>query len=193
MIIIISFSGVLLIIQPEFIFGSKSPNVPASSNNIFYGMVLLGALLSSFSAIFIHDLSGKVHELVTLHYGYLFQGLCSCMMFELFFGNSSQNADRFRNLPWLEIMRIVVYVILMVIFAFASDYLRTISYFMCYPAIVLPFNYITIIFGVIIDLLVFEIKNYNFLIILGMLLSACGLFSKFLLLRFKLDDFIFKD
>lgn len=148
-------------------------------------MVLLGSFFSAFSAIFIHDLSGKVHELVALQYGYLFQAFCNSIVYLIFFGNSSQSADRLLNLPWVEMRNIFIYFVLMIIFAFVSHYLKTISFYMCYPAIVLPFNYLTIIFGLIIDLLVFSSKSYNILIVLGMILAGCGLFSKFLLLRLK--------
>lgn len=148
-------------------------------------MVLLGSFFSSLSAIFMHDLSGKVHELVALQYGYLFQGLCNCLIYITFFGNSPESVDHFTDLPWVEIRNIFILFVLLILFAFGAHYLKTISFFMCYPAIVLPFNYLNIIFGLIIDLLVFSSKSYNILIVLGMILAGCGLFFKFLLLMLK--------
>lgn len=148
-------------------------------------MVLVGSFFSALSAIFTHDLSGKVHELVALQYGYLFQGFCNCIIYLTFFGKNPVSVDRLANLPWIEIRNIFILLVLLILFAFGANYLKTISFFLCYPAIVLPFNYLTIIFGLIIDLLVFSSKSYNILIVLGMILAGCGLFSKFLLLRFK--------
>lgn len=72
----------------------------------------------------------------------------------------------------------------MAIFSFASQYLRTKSIYMCSPALVMPFNYFAVIFGLILDILAFN-SHYNATIILGMILSCMGLFSKFILLYIR--------
>jgi hypothetical protein len=73
----------------------------------------------------------------------------------------------------------------MLVFAMGAQYTRAKAYFMCYPALVMPFNFLTIIFGLLIDILVFDSKKYNITIIIGMALASLGLFSKFIILKFK--------
>lgn len=75
-IIIISFVGVLLIIQPAFLFGGSTPD-----NYIFYFVVLLSAFTGSFSMLFLHDLRGKCNELVVLQHGYFFQAMTSYLLY----------------------------------------------------------------------------------------------------------------
>jgi drug/metabolite transporter (DMT)-like permease len=87
MITLFCFTGILLVVQPEFIFGSSKEDTQ-NSNQIYYMMVLAAAFLSSFSAIFTHDLSGKVDELVTLQFGYMSQSFCNLLFFMIFIGTS---------------------------------------------------------------------------------------------------------
>jgi hypothetical protein len=53
---VISFIGVLLIIQPSFLFGGVTPD-----GYVFYFVVLLSAVTGSFSMIYLHALKGKCH------------------------------------------------------------------------------------------------------------------------------------
>jgi hypothetical protein len=53
--ILISFTGVLFIIQPPFLFGGTLPD-----NYIMYFVVLCSAVTGSLSVIFLHDLRGRV-------------------------------------------------------------------------------------------------------------------------------------
>jgi hypothetical protein len=51
----------------------------------------------------------------------------------------------------------------------------------------MPFNYLNVILGLIVDILIFN-SNYNWIIIVGMILSSAGLFSKFILLKMNKQE-----
>jgi|688.fasta_scaffold236607_2 hypothetical protein len=53
--ILISFTGVLFIIQPPFLFGGTLPD-----NYFMYFVVLGSAVTGTLSIIFLHDLRGRV-------------------------------------------------------------------------------------------------------------------------------------
>ena len=69
----------------------------------------------------------------------------------------------------------------MVVFALFNQFFRTKAIYLCTPALVLPFNYLTIIFGVFLDIFFFG-ETYGGLKLFGILLASFGLFSKFILL-----------
>jgi hypothetical protein len=70
----------------------------------------------------------------------------------------------------------------MSLFAYLAQWFRVKSIFLCTPALVLPFNYLNVILGLLVDILIFN-SHYNWIIIVGMGLSSAGLFSKFILLK----------
>jgi drug/metabolite transporter (DMT)-like permease len=52
---------------------------------------------------------------------------------------------------------------------------------MCSPALVQPFNYLGVVFGILVDVIIFDI-SYNIITFIGVMLTSLGLISKFLLL-----------
>lgn len=72
--------------------------------------------------------------------------------------------------------------VLLVILAFTAQYLRVRSIYLCAPALVMPFNYLTVLLGVLIDTVIFGL-HYNGYMVIGMVLASLGLFSKFALLK----------
>lgn len=74
--------------------------------------------------------------------------------------------------------------LLLVLFAFLTQFTQAKAMYMCTPALLMPFSYVSVIFGFLIDLIVFDAK-YNGLKIIGMIMASFGLFSKFLVLEKK--------
>lgn len=70
---------------------------------------------------------------------------------------------------------------LVVLFAFLTQYLQAKAMYLCSPALIMPFSYFSVIVGFLIDLLVFEAK-YNGIMMIGMVMASFGLFSKFVVL-----------
>lgn len=79
---------------------------------------------------------------------------------------------------------ILVLIFFLVILAFLGQYFKVKSVYMCSPALIMPFNYLTVILGLLIDLVVFD-SHYNWMIIMGMALASCGLLSKFIMIKFQ--------
>lgn len=71
----------------------------------------------------------------------------------------------------------------MVLFAFLTQFCLARATFMCSPALVMPFSYVSVIAGFIIDILLFD-AQYGWVMILGMCMASIGLFSKFIALYF---------
>lgn len=69
----------------------------------------------------------------------------------------------------------------MITFAFASQYLKAKSVYMCSPALVMPFSYLSVIIGLILDIWIFR-SHYDYFAIIGMILSCLGLLSKFVMI-----------
>lgn len=76
---------------------------------------------------------------------------------------------------------------LLVLFAFLTQYLQARAMYLCSPALILPFSYFTVILGLLIDVLVFDAR-YNWLMVIGMIMASVGLFSKFILLYLQSDQ-----
>jgi drug/metabolite transporter (DMT)-like permease len=133
---------------------------------------------------FLRDLKDECHELVVLEYTYIFQCFWCCGIFLVWFGNSEQEVAIAHMFSYREIGKLVGFMCLTVLFSYSSQYIRTWSVFMCSPALIQPFNYLGVVFGIIVDVLVFDI-HYNLTTFLGVMLTSIGLFSKFLLLFAK--------
>lgn len=69
----------------------------------------------------------------------------------------------------------------MITFAFVSQYLKAKSVYMCSPALVMPFSYLSVIVGLALDIWIFK-SHYDTLTIVGMVLSCFGLLSKFVMI-----------
>ena len=77
--ILISFTGVLFIIQPPFLFGGTIPD-----NYIMYFVVLSAAVTGALSVIFLHDLRGRVDSTVVLMHNSFIQGMTSYILYIIF-------------------------------------------------------------------------------------------------------------
>ncbi len=73
--------------------------------------------------------------------------------------------------------------LLLVLFAFLTQYLQAKAMYMSTPALIMPFSYFSVIVGFIIDVFVLDAK-YNLMKIIGMMLASFGLFSKFIVLYY---------
>ena len=78
----ISFSGVVLMMQPEFIFGGSAVK-RAEDYYVYVGIMMLAALGNAFNMHFIHGLAKKIEPLVNIFYSHLgcaaMSSLLSCV------------------------------------------------------------------------------------------------------------------
>jgi drug/metabolite transporter (DMT)-like permease len=69
----------------------------------------------------------------------------------------------------------------MVLLGFMAQYFLAKATFLCSPALIMPFSYISVIIGFVIDILLFD-AQYTWLMMIGMIMACIGLFSKFVAL-----------
>ena len=74
------------------------------------------------------------------------------------------------------------YTLLMTMFSFCTQYCRARSVYLCSPALVQPFSYLTVVLGIIFDVFIYG-ADYNLMMVAGMCLTSVGLFSKLILLK----------
>ena len=67
---VVSFIGVLLILQPEFLFTNNGVD-KIDGFVMLSCMVVMAALCFSMTMLYIHDLSKKVSTIQNLHYSYM--------------------------------------------------------------------------------------------------------------------------
>jgi hypothetical protein len=62
-----------------------------------------------------------------------------------------------------------------------TQYFLAKAAYLCSPALIMPFSYISVIVGFVIDILLFD-AQYTWLMMIGMVMASIGLFSKFVAL-----------
>ena len=174
-----SFCGIVLIIQPSFLFGTNEISVQQLP---YYCLVLLAAFTSSFSILLLHGLSSKCDELITLQHSYLFQGLLNYTVFMFTASSHQESVTYIESLTFKEGCWLLFCVISMVLFSFLTQYTRALSVRSCSPALVQPFSYLTVILGMGLDYIFLD-TDYNLLMTIGVLLASLGLFTKLIMLR----------
>lgn len=150
-------------------------------------MVLTAAFTNSLSMIFLHDLKDKCHELIALQYIYMFQSCFNYTIYIAFIGTTAEAYEKIHTITPYGCFHILAYSLIMVAFAFLAQYMKVRSVYMRSPALIMPFNYLTVVFGLLFDILVFE-SHYDWKSIIGMGLASTGLLSKFLLLKVQGDN-----
>lgn len=76
-----------------------------------------------------------------------------------------------------------MYICLFVAFSFLLQISIAKALYLSSPAVVMPFSYVSVIFGLVIDLVIYDAK-YNWLMIIGMVMASGGLFTKFIMLHY---------
>lgn len=79
---LLSFMGIILIVQPEFLFGLKEGgNFYVEGFEWYIGLMLMGAFSNAFNMLLIHIIGKELQPIVTLHQsnlGYLFASSILC-------------------------------------------------------------------------------------------------------------------
>lgn len=169
MIVVISFCGVLIILDP---FSS----VKDEGGFNWYLLMPVGASLATcMNYLYLHEMRGKFKELHILEYTYSLQMLIGGVMVSaLGTTNSPSQTDSLSN------PTIILYMSLIVVFAYGSNFLRIKALFQRRPSEVMVFNYTAIIYSIIIDVLVFK-NHLDFYQNLGVLMTSAGLLSQALI------------
>lgn len=133
--------------------------------------MMFSAVLIGLGMIFIHDSAKKVSTVINLHYSYM-----GHMFMSSLFANF--------NKPVIEFNRFNLFYAFMffgvVISGLISQYMIFASNSLMKPSMVMPFGYVSVITSFMADLYIFE-AEFNFLAVMGILLTSMGLIGKYLL------------
>lgn len=161
------FLGVLLILQPEFLF-DQSRSRPVESFEFLALLVIFGAFCFSMTMIYIHDLAHKITTIVNLHYSYVSHILVCGVLSNLHPPTvDSQRID----------LQLVLAFVVVVAFALTTQYMIFTATTLKPPSHTMPFGYLGVVVGFTADIVFFGSK-FNAYTIVGMLLTSLGLISK---------------
>ena len=161
MAIVISFVGILFIVQPEFLFGTHD-----DINLWCCLVVLIGAVINSLGIVLIRLLRSVVSNDMVLQYFYLGQTLTSGLIM-VTQGNTLLHDE---PLTW----RFVWIMILLIIFAYLAQLFIIRAVFLIPASRVMPFNYLLVMLSFSIDVLVYH-QSFNRMAIAGILVVCLSL------------------
>ena len=143
---LVSFGGVLLVLQPEFIFGMGK--MREIEDYYFYvGLMVFAALSHAFNLHFIHGLSGRVNVFVNMHYshmGFMVASglLCNWVPYRV------KYEDVGVGMMGL-LLGVVVTGFVAQLLVFSANVLQK-------PSKMMPFGYICVIVGFLADVYIFD-------------------------------------
>ena len=166
----ICFCGVLLIVQPHFIFTGNSSLDNIENLNLLVALMLMSSVMIGMGLIFVHDTSKHIPLFVNLHYSYMGH-MFLCAMY----GNFDS--------PRIEFDSLNIYYALVFIGAItsslASQYLTFAANSLVKPSKVMPFGYVSVVSSFIADIYLFQVQ-FNGWGVLGVWMTSLGLVGKFL-------------
>ena len=158
------FCGIILIIKPDFLFG-KTNDWPL----LFLILPIVVALFSAIAMHMLHSLKGKVTTQISLQYFYIAQ---------IFLTGLIQNFAPI-SLPETVPLEFFLGMAALVGCAYLTQNLMTRAVYLKKASLIMPFGYAGIVFASIYDILSGE--HFDFLSIVGMVLTSAGLMSKLLI------------
>lgn len=127
---------------------------------------LLTAVVSSFGFIYLHELKGKVHQLIMMEYSYI--SLVIADLFKVLYYNFLVNfvvddvvfmREGVPQKQYFEPSVTDPYCLgafaMYLICAYLMNYCRVKSLFMLPPSKIIPFNYVGIVLSLLVDVLIF--------------------------------------
>ena len=167
-----SFAGVTMILQPEFIFGQNT--IPVEQYP-FYLLAFFSAVTASFSAILLHKLKDTTDKNVALQYNYFFQ---SGVGYFIYMTTTAGPPPEMYSSA--DILKTILSIIFIAFIAFLTQITRITAIFLEKPSNIMPFGYAGIIGSLLVDLYIFD-TNLNSLAIIGILMTSVGLLGKFVM------------
>jgi drug/metabolite transporter (DMT)-like permease len=155
--------------QPDFLFHNTAIAIP--NYQVLSLMVIVGAVCFSITMIYIHDIGKKLSSIVNLHYSYI-----GHMFLTAVIGNFDNPVVDFSEIDptfVLAFCGLVLSALLTQYMIFAATALKK-------PSKTMPFGYVAIVTTFTADVWLFGI-TFDFLQIIGMVLTSVGLLSKFLI------------
>lgn len=165
----ICFVGIVLVLQPSFIFHNNSTGPFKTSFEILVSLFsIFGAFCFSMTMVYVHDQSSKLSSMINLHYTYMSQ-----MCFSGLVMNIMHSTIAFNEITYLDITLFFILVGISLI----AQYMIYTANSLKKPSRTMPFGYVGVLAGFLADVFYFDI-DFNLLSIIGMILTSIGLLGK---------------
>lgn len=148
LITVVCFAGVVLIVQPSFIFGSVAVGFSVPNFTLLSCMVIASAFLVACAFIVIHDTAKQIDSFVNLHYTYMGHILVTGLS-----GQFHQFHFDYQQLTWVHSAMLLCFVC----FGWAAQAFVYEASRIKKPSVVMPFCYIAILFSFAADVYLFDI------------------------------------
>jgi drug/metabolite transporter (DMT)-like permease len=145
------------------------------SFNWYLVLPLIGACANCLNLVYLHEMRDEFKEIVVLEYTYVSHLITSSLV-AIFVGNM-QADGHMGNAEVLYQPAFYGQVVAMVLFAYLAHILRIKATFKRRPSEILAFNYIGLIYSILIDVLYYH-THLSLTTILGIGLTSAGLLSK---------------
>ena len=179
----VSFIGVMLIIQPEFIFGESAGSSSRSEYfTVFVACMILVALghATNMHLIFTLSKKAKVHPFINLYYSHLGHVFVNGIMNNFYPKTIPSSSFTFGMV--LTVLAVTVSTLIAQGGIVLASSIKS-------PSLVMPFGYVGVLVGFVADRVLFG-TSFTLLPILGILMTSSGLLSGYLLSRNHSDDLI---
>jgi drug/metabolite transporter (DMT)-like permease len=150
-------------VKPEFLF---EKNIKLDVSSFYATLALIGTLMLSIQSILVRLVKDDITNDVLIEYFYLSQIYINGLTFLVFDANSSE------TVPWVN--SCVILFVVIVITGYAGQILNTRSLFMIPASKAMPFRYINVIIGFLIDVFYYAL-SFDWLSILGILITSLSL------------------
>ena len=151
-------------VKPPFLFGTKDNTV---SVPMFYAsLALLGTFFLSIQSILVRKLKDDITNDVLVEYFYVSQIYINSLTLLVF------EMDSYDTLPWVPNNYLVF--VLLIVFGYAGQILNTRSLFIIPASKAMPFRYINVIMGFLIDTFYYSL-SFDWMSLLGILITSISL------------------
>jgi drug/metabolite transporter (DMT)-like permease len=167
---------VVLIVQPEFLFGSNSTGrLPVPHFEFYILLMVFAAVMYACNMVLIHIVSKQIPPMCNLHQSNLGFILASAVLCS-FLPNPVEASQV--DVPLVARLAGIVGTGLLTQFCIIKA--NTIAT----PSVVGPFGYVSVAVGFLADVFLFNTK-FTLLAVLGIVLTSAGLLAEYLNARFK--------
>ena len=142
---VVSFSGVVLVAQPEFLFGAKdSLNIPHFG--FYIALMIFAALSNAFNLHYIHELGKQVHPFVNMLYSHLGFMASSSLL-------ASSNPQPLESAQLT--LSFVLILASIIVTGFMTQTLIFMANILKKPSLMMPIGYVSVIAAFLADVYLF--------------------------------------
>lgn len=134
-------------------------------------MVLFSAFCFAMAMLYVHDVAKKMSTIANLHYSYIGHMLLTGII-----ANFQAPTIIFENID----VQFCFMFLLLILLALVAQYMIFAATTLKKPSYTMPLGYLGILVSFLADIFYFGVK-FNFLSVLGLILTSIGLLSKFLI------------